>query len=259
MARKFTLIIPVFLFAALALSILSMPVSASVQPQAYYQTPTAHADGRIMYVVNANDTCISISLLNNISEDNLRKLNNLQSDCVLQVGQVLLLGTVTPGLTPTTGPTATPTPLLPTPTAFNGTGEVCIFLFEDLNGNAQPDTNEGQIPGGAVSLNDKAGKVSLTNTTTSDANPLCFTALAEGDYNISVGVPEGYNPTTSMNYPLTLKAGDKTILDFGAQLSTKARPVSPADGGRSPILGILGAICILGGIGLGIYMWKFKR
>ena len=69
-----------------------------------------------MYIVKDNDTCISISLLNNISEDSLRSLNNLKSDCTLQTGQVLLLGTAVPGLTPTVGPTSTPTPLLPTPT-----------------------------------------------------------------------------------------------------------------------------------------------
>ena len=103
------------------------------------------------------------------------------------------------------------------------------------------------------------GKVSLTNTTTDGTDPLCFPNIPEGDYNISVAVPEGYNPTTSMNYPLSLKAGDKTILDFGAQISSKASSNKNQDSSRSPILAIFGGICVLGGIGMGIYLWKFKR
>ena len=39
----------------------------------------------------------------------------------------------------------------------------------------------------------------------------------EGDYNVSVAIPEGYNPTTSLNAPITLVAGDITYLNFGAQ------------------------------------------
>jgi len=40
-----------------------------------------------------------------------------------------------------------------------------------------------------------------------------------------VAVPEGYNPTTVMNYALTVNAGDQALLDFGAQVSAQAVPL----------------------------------
>ncbi len=244
------------LLAILALAILaaglSWPAAESPQAQAFYYTPTPDADGRIMYVIKEGDTCISISLLNYVDLDTLRLLNNLDADCVLIPGQKLLLGTVvapTPG-----GPTATPTPLLPSPTPFIGNGEVCIVLFNDINGNALAETGEIPIGGGAISLTDRLGQTSLTGRTSpSLEEPTCFSELPEGEYNISVAVPEGYNPTTRMDYALTLKAGDRSILDFGAQLSSQGQPEEVAEGGRSPLLGILGGIVVLAGIGLGIY------
>lgn len=244
--------LPVLLALAILAAGLSRPSAESPQAQAFYYTPTPDADGRIMYVIKEGDTCISISLLNYVDLDTLRMLNNLDAACVLIPGQKLLLGTVaapTPG-----GPTATPTPLLPSPTPFKGTGEVCIVLFNDINGNALAETGEGAIADGAISLTNRLGQVSLTGkTSASMEEPSCFTDLPEGEYNISVAVPEGYNPTTRMDYTLSLKAGDRSTLDFGAQLSSKGQPEPVSEGGSSPLLGILGGLVILAGIGLGVY------
>jgi hypothetical protein len=42
---------------------------------------------------------------------------------------------------------------------------ICVFLYNDINGNAISETGELQIAGGAVSVTDRNGQVSLTNTT----------------------------------------------------------------------------------------------
>lgn len=249
--RRLISLLAVIALAVLAAT-LSWPAAESPQAQAFYYTPTPDADGRIMYVIKEGDTCISISLLNYVDLDTLRMLNNLDAACVLIPGQKLLLGTVsapTPG-----GPTGTPTPILPSPTPFKGTGEVCIVLFNDINGNSLPETGEEAISDGAVSLTDRFGQVSLTGKTgASLEEPVCFSDLPEGEYNISVAVPEGYNPTTRMDYTLALRAGDRSTLDFGAQLSSLGEPEPVSEGGRSPLLGILGGLVLLAGIGLGIY------
>ena len=83
--------------------------------------------------------------------------------------------------------------------------------------------------------------------------------MPEGDYNVSVGPPEGYNPTTAMNYPLVVKAGDLSILNFGAQLSSAAEPPSVEEGGRSPLMLIIGAVLILVGVGVAFYFFRMKR
>jgi len=120
-----------------------------------------------------------------------------------------------------------------------------------------PDGSESAIQDGAVSITDRDRKVSLSGKTGLD--PLCFQDVPEGDYNISVAVPQGYNPTTSLNTPLQLKGGDKSTLDFGAQISGAAVQPTITDGIRSPLLGIAGALLVLGGIGLGVYVYLLRR
>jgi len=256
--KKFVFIFP-FIIVAILLVWVFLPVAASPQPQAYYLTPTPGADGRIIYTVKAGDTCISVTLLNNISLDQLRKLNNITgAECPLIVGQKLVLGIVE-NLTATPGPSPTPIPLPPSPTPFNGSADVCIMLYKDVNGNGIVESNEPPLSGGAVSLTDRAGKVSLTGSTTGGPDPLCFLKVPEGDYNVSVAVPQGYNATTNTNYPMKVIAGDQIILDFGAQLSAKALPTPVSEGGRSPLLGILGGLLVLGGIGLAVLLLTTRR
>lgn len=238
--------------------LLTGPVSASPQPQAFYNTPTPNAEGRIFYTVKGGDTCISVSLLNNISLDQLRQLNDLDETCALNEGRQLLIATVV--VQATSGPAPTETSALPSPTPFRGNGQVCVILFNDINGNAVAEEGEPAITGGAVDISDRLGRVSLTGQSAATfEEPTCFLELPEGDYNISVAVPDGYNPTTRLNYALTLKAGDSSTLDFGAQLSSQALPTPVAEGGRSPLLGILGVVVVLAGLGLGIYARKTVR
>lgn len=233
-----------------------LPVQADTNPpQVVYATPTPGADGRIIYVVKPADNCISISLLTGVQLDELRRLNNLDEACTLQEGQQLLIGIAEK---PPQQATATPIGQVPTPTLPPGTGDICVYLFNDINGNAIPDGSETALAGGAISVTDREGRISLTGETNA-VEAVCFEALIEGDYNISVAVPEGYNATTLLNYPLTLNGGDTSILDFGAQAGSQLIEPAPGEGGRSPLLGLIGAALILGGAGLGFYVARMAR
>lgn len=216
---------------SLLLVVAVMPVSAEPRAQAFYQTPTPNADNRVIYVVQAGDTCLRIELLTGIPLDELRMLNNLDETCTLSEGQELVLAVIEE---PTASPeaTATPGPAQPTPTPFNGSGEICVLLFADVNGNAMADPDEGPIAGGAISVSDRAGEVNLSGITDNSGLPTCFADISEGEYNVSVAPPEGFNATTAMNYPLTLLAGETSVLDFGAQISSAAEPVPVGEGGR---------------------------
>lgn len=257
MVRK-SLAVVIVTLLLVGLARIVIPVDAAPAAQVYYQTPTANAEGRILYVVKAGDTCLSVSLLTGIDINTLRQLNNLDEQCTLIEGKQLLLGIYqTPTVTP--GPAPTNTPVLPTPTPFNGNAQVCVFLYNDVNGNALAETGEAQIPGGAISITDRIGKVSLTSLTGSGSDPICFEEVPEGDYNLSVAPPEGYNPTTNMNFALAVHAGDQLILDFGAQAGSQVATPAPEDSNQSPVLGILGAVLVLGGIGLAVYMLRFRK
>lgn len=257
----FALLVLLALGGMLFLEPLRSPTAAQV---IQYNTPTPQEDGKIIYTVREGDTCTGIALKHQITEEQLRSLNleKLQGNgCVTNLfpGDLLIIAIVPPQPTATEGPSPTPTSMLPSATPFAGTGNVCVLLFNDKNGNSYREVDtESSIPGGAVSLTDRLGKVSFTEETSAGEDPICFEDLPEGEYNITVAVPAGYNPTTVMNYALNLRAGDQSVLDFGAQVNTQpGQPLpgnDPAAGGsRSMVLGILGAVVVLAGIGLAVY------
>jgi LysM repeat protein len=226
-------------------------------PQAIIATPTPRADGRIVYIVKENDTCISIALTMGISETELRDLNNLQGDACQSIypGQELLIG-IKEAETPTVTPEV---PLEPTPTPLKGNGTICIYLFLDENGNALAETEELPLAGGAVSVTDRLGKINETGMTTDSGEAVCFPDIPEGDYNLSVAIPEGYNPTTVMNYALTLGAGEISTVDFGAQPGSALRPAFGGDEKPSPLLLVLGFVFIGAGIGLWFYVRRMAQ
>lgn len=241
-----------------------------------FPTPTPGPDGRILYTVQDFDTLWRIAAVSGITLDELRQLNNLDADAIIAPGDVLLLGfsglAATPG-SPTPEsfiPTAVPG-ALPTPTSGPGTGEVCVLLYNDGNGDSTREEVEPAIPGGAISIANRAGTISLQETTipgpadpAEDPPRICFEDLVEGEYTVSVAVPDGYNATTDLSAGFRLLPGDTTFIDFGAQPSSEAIAAEvatavPEEGGRSPIFGLIGALFLLAGAGLAVYAFMSGR
>ncbi|MDX1377465.1 MAG: LysM peptidoglycan-binding domain-containing protein [Anaerolineales bacterium] len=265
----------IFLIPALIGMILisiSLPVNdASAAPNLQgFVTATPGPDGRILYFVVEGDNCSSVALNHGITVTQLRQFNTrLDENCVLSVGQQLVVGLTAPNTAPTQD--AIPTPTLPdvTATPFTGTTEVCVLLFDDVNGDALRQETEFGIDGGAVSLTNLNGSYSQTQTTVSDIDPdlvepirTCFLDVPSGQYNVSMAIPDGYNPTMALSYTLEVKAGDRASVDFGAQSQTVTLddPAAAEEGGsRSPVLGIFGIILLLGGIGLGYYAYRSSQ
>lgn len=262
-----SLFLPALVLVTAVMVWISIPAQATPPHQVSYETPTAQPDGRILYTVQEGDNCLSISLLTGVDLNTLIQLNDLDEACTLLVGQQLLLGLFQEA-TPTAGPSPTATLNIPSPTPEPGFGVICILLFDDINGNALIEEGELPIPGGAISITDRQGN-SLFGETIQEFDaeeeeylPKCFEDLPEGDYNVSVAIPDGFNPTTSLNYPLELLAGDTSVLDFGAQKSSSALPTDEPGGsgsGRSPLLAILGGILILAGVGMALYFRAITR
>jgi hypothetical protein len=73
-----------------------------------------------------------------------------------------------------------------------------------------------------------------------------------------MAVPDEYNPTMLLSYNLSVKAGDRASVDFGAQLKTITvnEPTATQGADRSSILGIFGFLLLLGGAGLGYYAYR---
>jgi hypothetical protein len=260
---KAKLMTPIIL-GILVIIVLSTGIPANAAPVLQltpFPTPTPGTDGRIIYIVQANDTLLRISLIAGISIDEIKGLNNLTSDN-LTIGQELLLGLGGPSqVTPTAGPSPTPTEILPTATALPGKGVLCVLLFNDHNGDSVRQEDEPSIPGGAISISNISGTIEKTVNTGDGLDHTCYQDLPEGQYNISVAIPDGYNPTTVGSYVLKLNAGDETYLNFGAQKNTKTQAEAPipTGSGKSPVLGIIGGLFLFGGLVLVLFARQLMK
>ncbi len=243
-----------------ARAVLAGELSPQLQEPIY--TPTPQPDGRIIYIVQTNDTLLRISLISGVSVEELRGMNNLVDDIIVP-GQELLLGMGGPEeVRFTPGPTPTPTVAVPTPTPEPGSGNLCILLFNDGNGDSLRQEQEPSIPGGAISVSDRRGLFSENVDTLDGLEPHCFEGLLEGEYRISIAVPLGYNPTTNTNYVVIVGAGEEVYVDFGAQANSETlaeEPILPAQGERSPLLGIIGGLVILIGLGVAVFASRLLR
>ena len=262
LAFLFVLILIFLLFLGIVLPAAAAPL------QQGFATNTPQPDGRIVYIVQDGDTCSLVALKYGIGVAQLRQFNSrLDENCTLTIGQQLVVG-----LAQQAGPTAGPAPTLLPPTAtatpVSGTTEVCVLLFNDANGDALRQETEFGVDGGAVSLTNLNGSYSETENTTSATDPAtaepvraCFEDVPAGDYNVSVAPPDSFNPTMLMAYKLTIKAGDRASIDFGAQSKTvTASQTIPEQGsGRSSAIGIFGILLLLGGAGLGYYAYRSSQ
>ena len=252
------------LFAVLMIGV-ALPVNAAPPAQGFV-TATPGPDGRILYAVVSGDSCSSVAFQHGITVPQLRQYNTrLDANCTLSIGELLIVG-----LAPAPGPTAGPAPTLAPPTVtatpFSGTTEVCVLLFDDLNGDALRQETEFGIDGGAVSLTNLNGSYSETLNTTADVDPdtaepvrSCFANVPQGQYNVGIAVPDGYNPTMLVSYQLTVKAGDRASVDFGAQSKTVTAVETETGGNRSSMLGFFGLLLLLGGIGLAYYAYRANQ
>jgi len=261
------------LICAAVLALFALPASARPLGQAYYFTPTPGVDGKIIYIVRENDSCLSIALKNGVSGDQIAALNQLKAaECdpgaTLEPGRQLILAVVE--ILPT--PTLTNTPSGPTPTPFYGTGKACFSLFEDLNENGIQDAGEVGIGNGLVGvvLPEKAqipyeyftipssGLPASANTTIEN-QPVCIEEIPEGEYILVVTLPEGYRATTNLIFPAPLTAGQTLLARFGAVPPNNPPPDGGGskDGSALPL--IFGGFLLLAGAGLGAYLLIVRR
>ncbi len=264
------LILTAGLIMALAAGLLSAsgPAAAAPGRQAPtpFPTPTPNDQGEIIYTVQEGDTAWRIAAIAGITLEELYALNGLQDTDFLQPGRQLVLGRVQPPQ-PTRDPDAAQeTAEAATPTPESGTGEICALLFEDANGNARLDGTEVPLAEGQVSVADASGQVVGESETANQINEdeevvgVCFADLERGDYNVSGAVPEGYNPTTSMNAPVRLNPGESKFVEFGAQAGAAAlEDGREGGGGRSTLLGLVGVALLFAAGGLGYYATRYGR
>jgi len=226
-----------------------------------FPTPTPGPDGRIVYIVQKDDSFWSIAAIAGISLEELYALNGIQPEDYCVPGMELTLGYAGP-VEPTVdvGAVASPSPAAATSTPEFNTGEICVLLFMDANGNARLDDVETGLSGGQISIVDVSGNAAVESPTDENPEGKCFEDLEAGDYNVSAAVPEEFNPTTSMSLPLRLNAGDIKYVQFGAQPSAAiSDQASNQRQSGSQLLGIFGIFLLLAAGGLAYYASRYGR
>ena len=138
-----------------------------------------------------------------------------------------------------------------------------MLVFDDANGDALRQESEAAIAGAAISLTSDDGTYSQTQT--SVINPdatayqgMCFANVPPGKYTVNVAAPDGYNPTMNLTSSVNVNPGDSIGFNFGAQPKAVAAATTDSKG-PSPLLGVIGAALLLGGIGIGAYSWRMLR
>jgi hypothetical protein len=265
MANIINRVIPLLVAMVAAASMILAGVMIPVQAAPAYQmtefpTPTPGADGRILYMVQDGDTLWRISAVSGASLDELRQLNNLDPDAVIRPGQVLLLGVVSAQVpTPEPGSTVDPASL-PTPTAtlLADSGEICVLLYLDENGDAARQEPEIALADGEVSVTERLGAYSNKGTTTFFDEPVCFPGLPPGEYIVTIALPGGFNRTTELSVTVSLFPGDTSFINFGAQPSSVFEPltdpIQPGDGpSTNTLIGVIGVTLLLAGAGIGVW------
>jgi hypothetical protein len=238
----------------------SSDLAPELQPTPFL-TPTPGPDGRIVYIAQNDDNFWSIAAIAGISLDELYALNGIQPGDYCVPGMELTLGYAGP-VEPTAdlGAVTSPSPVAATSTPEFNTGEICVLLFMDANGNARLDEAETGLSGGQISIVDVSGIAAVESPTDENPEGKCFEDLDAGDYNVSAAVPEEYNPTTSMSLPLRLNAGDIKYVQFGAQPSAAISDQVPNQRqSGSQLLGIFGVFLLLAAGGLAYYASRYSR
>lgn len=260
------------------------PTARPPQPvatRAPFVRPTAGPDGNIVYTVQANDTGWSIAAQAGITLDQLRQLNPNVNVNLIFVGQKLVIGQAAPSNPPTNTPAPQPTadPNLPTattepptaapnePTAVAVTGgELCVTLFEDVNGNGVQDEAETALPGGLLTVLDATTGAPVESYTTQPGEAAyCFQNIPGGRYTVAAAPPAGYNPTTANTTgAIDVQPGLRADIPFGAQRSGNAASpgavTAGGDGGlRTALFGAAGVMLILLAAGLGAFLFLRRR
>jgi len=146
--------------------------------------------------------------------------------------------TFTPTSTPTQTPTATPTPTntntptatatpTQTPTPTPVPGNLCLLVYNDLNGNGSRDLGEPLLAGALLTIRDSNNNLVTTYTTDGINEPKCF-SLAPDTYRVTETNPPGYTSTTPDLIAAVVASSFTTNADFGDIASTPTPTNTPA-------------------------------
>lgn len=208
----------------------STPAEAATIPFAppVWISPTPDATGAIVVIVQPGESLWVIAARAGLSLPNLLALNNLTDSAIINPGDALIVGYVTPAA-PSPEPTqqATLPPPTPRPTATPAVAVICVSAFDDRNRDGEHDPNEPLRAGVAFTVYNTQAVVA-NYVTDGRSEPKCLTGLAPGEYRITRSTQPGEVLTTAGDWALSLVAGGELRQAFGSFIDETQAAASPA-------------------------------
>jgi hypothetical protein len=97
-------------------------------------------------------------------------------------------------------PAAAPAP----PPVMVGPREISGYVFDDKNRNGQFDTGDERLGSQTVVVTNLSATKRLHNATTDGSGSFRFGDLADGEYRVSVLVPDGFDRTNDDSFSVTV-------------------------------------------------------
>lgn len=199
-------------------------------------SPTPDATGAIVVIVQPGESLWIIAARAGLSLPELLALNGLTDQSIINPGDAIIIGQVTPPAisTPDEGsPTATLPPPTPRPTEPRPEAAVCLTAFDDLNRNGIREATEPLRAGVAFTVYNTEAVVA-NYITDGRSEPRCLRGLSPGSYRVTRSVAPGEVLTTGGDWSLNLSAGGELYQAFGSVMGEAAAGDSPATGPAAP-------------------------
>lgn len=200
-------------------------------------SPTPDATGAIVVIVQPGESMWVIAARAGLSLPELLALNNLTENSIINPGDALIVGYVTPAApSPEPTPEVTLPPPTPRPSATPAVAVVCLSAFDDRNRDGEHDPNEPLRAGVAFTVYNTQAVVA-NYVTDGRSEPKCLTGLAPGEYRITRSIQPGEVLTTAGDWALSLVAGGELRQSFGSfidQTQAAASPDISLASGQSP-------------------------
>ncbi|MBP6015804.1 MAG: LysM peptidoglycan-binding domain-containing protein [Candidatus Promineofilum sp.] len=181
-------------------------------------SPTPDAMGAIVVIVQSGESMWVIAARAGLSLPELLAYNNLTEQSIINPGDALIVGYVTPEVIATpeeTTPTPAPPPPTLRPTEPRPEAAVCLTAFDDLNRDGIHDAGEPLRPGVAFTIYNSEAVVA-NYITDGRSEPKCLSGLAPGEYRVTRSLAPGETLTTAGNWTLNLAAGSELRQAFGS-------------------------------------------
>lgn len=223
----------------------------------------AQANDDIVHTVAAGETLTLIANAYGVTLERLLRLNELDPDAYLQIGQRLVVipaeeiaqteveiideaeaaeGDEAEAALPLPSVDAPHAPVAqadaPMMDPADISPQLCFALFEDDNQNGHREPGERYLEAGRILLLDASGGEALSYTTDGESEPYCRRDLARELYQLELRPPDGYGATSAASLQIDLRAGGSVHVEFGAKsgLETFIVPTAESSPAGPPVV-----------------------